>query len=255
MNLANRVILVTRPEPGASESAHLILRHGGVPLLAPVMTIQPTEDPVPFQQAMAALNRFDAVLLTSANGARTFAAAVPEGVRPPPLFAVGNKTARLLEDQGWTVQVPDRPMGGETLGKTVLERFPDARSFLFPRAEDGREELIRVLIQAGRQVETITVYRSVPVTRLPEGILQRLPEVDALPFFSPRTVDLFLDLLPEGPASLPEKALIAALSPLTAQALSSRGVRVDLTATGNDGEGMIRALTDYWAKWSNIPAS
>ncbi|MBF0189767.1 MAG: uroporphyrinogen-III synthase [Magnetococcales bacterium] len=255
MNLADRIILVTRPEPGASESARLIARHGGVPLLAPVMTIQPMADPLPFQHAMATLDRFDAVLLTSANGARAFVAALPEGVTPPPLFAVGHKTARLLTNRGWTPQVPERPMGGESLGKTVLERFPAARSFLFPRAEEGREELIGVLEQAGKQVATIPVYRSVPVERLPAAILQRLPEVDALPFFSPRTAELFLDLLPQGPASLPETAVIAALSPLTAEALSRRGVRVDLTATGSDGEGMIRALIDYWSRWSNAPAS
>lgn len=254
MNLANRLILITRPEPGACESARLITRHGGRALLAPLMTIEPATDPRPFLRAMAELDTFDAIVLTSANAARAFIAALPEGIVPPPLLTVGNKTARILEQAGLTAIVPDRPMGGETLGHELLKRFPDCRRLLFPRAEEGREELISLLEQAGKPIETVTAYRSVPVTRLPETLLDRLPEVDALPFFSPRTVEIFLDLLPKGAASLPARAVIAALSPLTAETLIRYALRVDLIAPANDGEGMIRALIDYWESSNNPPS-
>ncbi|MBF0628394.1 MAG: uroporphyrinogen-III synthase [Magnetococcales bacterium] len=246
MDLANRRILVTRPEPGASETARLILRHNGRALLAPVMMIESMEDSRPFQQAMERLASFDGVLITSANGARALSTALPEGIVPPPLFAVGGKSARLLQGRGWEVRMPEHPVGGEALGVWILEHAPEARRFLFLRAEEGREELIRLLDQAGKEVETISVYRSVAVACLPDEVLRLLPEVDAIPFFSPRTVAIFFDLLPGGPASLSPDTVIAALSPLTAEALRQRGVRVDLLAATHDDAGMIRALSARW---------
>ncbi|MBF0342232.1 MAG: uroporphyrinogen-III synthase [Magnetococcales bacterium] len=244
--MIRRCILVTRPEPGASETARLIESHGHEALLAPVMTIAPMADPHPFQQAIQTLDRYDGVILTSANAARAFVTALPTGVIPPPLFAVGNKTGSILTRPGWQVSIPEQPQGGETLGETVLRACGQGKRFLFPRAEEGREELITLLEKAGKTVETMPVYRSVPVDGLPKEVVRRLPELDALLFFSPRTVEVFLDLLCREDNRLPDQAVIVAISPLTAGTLTKSGVRVDLTAPRPDGESLLQALEEYW---------
>lgn len=253
MNLSGRTILITRPQPGCDETALLVTRHGGLPLKAPVMRIVPPLDGQPFIQAMTHLDRFDAVLLTSANSAKAFVAAMPADIIPPPVFAVGQKTARILAPFGWNVTVPDHPEGGETLGQAILQSHPQAQRFLFPRAEEGREELHQLLEKAGKEVTVVTAYRTAPILSLPEDILVKLPQVDAITFFSPRTVEIFLALLPEGRHSLPPSAAIAALSPLTAKALQDRGVHVDVIAIRPESEGILHVLGAYW-KGQGLPS-
>ncbi|MEO5334272.1 MAG: uroporphyrinogen-III synthase [Magnetococcus sp. YQC-5] len=244
--LAGRIILITRPEPGASATARQIVSQGGIPVLAPVLSVEPASDSRPLKEAIAKLDSFDGILLTSTNSAKVFAEAVPVGSAMPGLFAVGRKTAQILTRHGWDVTVPQEPEGGAMLGETLLRWHPEGRRFLFPRAEEGREELISMLEQAGKEVTLVTVYRTVPVARLPDAILDQLERMDAITFFSPRTVEAFLDALQAGGASLPGSAVIAALSPLTAQTLVQRQVRVDLIASRADSEGMLEALADYW---------
>ncbi|NGZ05662.1 MAG: uroporphyrinogen-III synthase [Magnetococcales bacterium] len=255
MSLVNRLILITRPEPGATETARLLHEQGAVALVAPLMIIAPVEDPALLHEALARLSSYDAVLLTSANGARCFSAALPAGITPPPLFAVGHKSASLLKARGWPVQVPDQPMGGEMLGAWLMQQMPAAKKVLFLRAEDGREEMIELLTRAGKEIETIPVYRSLPQTRLPDAVIERLPDIDAIPFFSPRSAELFFELLSHTPATLAPHTLIVALSPLTAATLRQKGIRVDLLAKGRDDQGVVDALADYWERSEKPPSA
>ncbi|GAB0055818.1 hypothetical protein SIID45300_00115 [Candidatus Magnetaquicoccaceae bacterium FCR-1] len=248
MHLANRLILVTRPQPGATETARQIERWHGQALLAPLTAIEPVEDPAPLRDALSRLHTYDALLVTSANGARALSAALPDGIIPPPLFAVGQKSANVLRERGWMVNVPDQAEGGEKLGETLLERLPDARRLLFLRAEEGREELINLLTAQGRTVDTVAVYRSVAAERLPDAVLERLPEVAAMLLFSPRGAGILLDLLPDGP---PPGCVLAALSPLTAEVLTRRGVGVAVVPPLPSGEALLRALNDYWSRSPN----
>ncbi|MEO5345581.1 MAG: uroporphyrinogen-III synthase [Magnetococcus sp. YQC-9] len=250
MNLGNRLILITRPEPGGSETARQIACHQGRPLLAPLTAIQPIEDPAPLQNALLNPSDYDALLVTSANGARALVAALPHGLTPPPLLAVGEKSARELRACGWEVRVPEKAEGGGKLGESLLHWMPEARRVLFLRAEEGREELIRVLTGAGIAVDTVAVYRSVAVKSLPEEVLERLTELDAVLFFSPRGAEIFFGLLPEQ-TKLPKSCRIAALSPLTAATLTRLGVSVDIIPATPDGECLIQALHDYWERSAN----
>ncbi|MBF0261144.1 MAG: uroporphyrinogen-III synthase [Magnetococcales bacterium] len=245
MQLGNRLILVTRPQPGATQTARQIEQGHGRTLLAPLTAIQPVEDPAPLREALSRLHTYDALLVTSANGARCLNAALPDGITPPPLFAVGQKSANVLRERGWTVNVPEHAEGGEKLGERLLEQMPDARRLLFLRAEEGREELINRLTAHGRTVDTVAVYRSVAVTCLPEAVRERLHEVAAMLLFSPRGAEILLDLLPNGP---PPGCLLAALSPLTAEALTRRGAQVAVIPPVPTSEALLRALNDYWTR-------
>ena len=84
-------LLVLRPEPGASETAARAREIGLDPVVAPLFGIEPVEagsiDP----------GCFDAVLLTSANGARN----APPGLTGLPCFAVGESTAAAARAAGF----------------------------------------------------------------------------------------------------------------------------------------------------------
>ena len=76
-------VLVTRSEPGASETAQRLAGLGFEPIVEPVFEIEPIEG--------VTLPAFDALAFTSANGVRVFAHLNPR--RDAPVFCVGARTA------------------------------------------------------------------------------------------------------------------------------------------------------------------
>ncbi|MBC7434176.1 MAG: uroporphyrinogen-III synthase, partial [Rubritepida sp.] len=72
-----RGVLITRPEPGAAETAAAVIALGWTPILAPALSLHPRAIPTMVAQAS---------LITS----RSAAAALPPGL---PVLAVGEATA------------------------------------------------------------------------------------------------------------------------------------------------------------------
>ena len=83
-------VLVTRSEPGASETGDRLIAAGYLPIIEPVFVIEPIPVEVPF---------FDALAFTSANGARQFATLSPR--RDDPVFCVGARTAEAAREAGF----------------------------------------------------------------------------------------------------------------------------------------------------------
>jgi uroporphyrinogen-III synthase len=84
-------LLVLRPEPGASETAARARRMGLEPVVAPLFAIRALAG------APVEAGRFDAVLLTSANGARH----APRFLLGLTCFAVGERTAAAAREAGF----------------------------------------------------------------------------------------------------------------------------------------------------------
>lgn len=85
-------LLILRPEPGASETAARAREMGMAPVVAPLFEIRPV-DPGPIDPG-----DYDAVLLTSANGARQ----APPGLTGLICFAVGERTAEAARQAGFS---------------------------------------------------------------------------------------------------------------------------------------------------------
>ncbi len=76
-------ILITRPEPGASETAARVAAMGLIPIVAPLLEIGPTHANLP------PCRQFTAVLVASGNALDALA----EHYRALPLLTVGAATA------------------------------------------------------------------------------------------------------------------------------------------------------------------
>ena len=94
-------LLILRPEPGACETADRARTMGLDPVVVPLFAISGLAGP-PVDPAL-----FDAVLLTSANGARH----APAGAAGLPCFAVGESTAAAARAAGFA-QVFTGPADG-----------------------------------------------------------------------------------------------------------------------------------------------
>ncbi|MBF0454500.1 MAG: uroporphyrinogen-III synthase [Magnetococcales bacterium] len=252
INLRGRSLLVTRPLPEGERFGQLVASYHGKSLLAPVLEIKPPLDPLPFKKAVERVASYDGVILTSANGARAFLGQLSAQGTPhykvPPLFAVGHKTAAIIRREGLSVEVPSHASGGGRLAQAIMDWQPKESHFLFPRAQEGREELILVLVENGYRVDQVDAYRAEPIHTLPEAALAALKagRVDAIPLFSGRTAEAFLKALPKGGEVWIEKPLVIAISPITQHAISSPHLTIDLVSREPTAEGLLRELDRYW---------
>lgn len=106
-----RPVIILRPEPGASETAERAGAMGLPVRLCPLFEARAIDWDAPPPE------RFDALLLTSAQGARL---AGPQLAlyRGLPAYAVGKATARALEERGFTGVV-----AGEQDGAAIAARI------------------------------------------------------------------------------------------------------------------------------------
>src|SRR4051812_19375745 len=110
-------VLITRPEREATTLATALGQRGHTAVIAPLFRLEfarPTDDFV------AALAACQAVLLTSANGARALAEASEQ--RSKPILAVGDTTAATAEGLGFT-SVMSASGDGAALGALARQRL------------------------------------------------------------------------------------------------------------------------------------
>lgn len=184
-------LLVTRPREDADALATALRELGAEPVLAPVMTIEPVPD---IQVDLAGVQ---ALLFTSANGVRAFAAR--SEARDLPVLAVGDATARAAAEAGFAeIEIA----GGDVRDLAALAARTldaDKGALLHPAGRDVAGPLKRVLEAHGFTVRRETFYRAVLARTLPDAAHRALAAraIDGVLFFSPRTAQSFVTLARE----------------------------------------------------------
>jgi uroporphyrinogen-III synthase len=250
LNLQKRLILVTRPLPEGEAFCRLIESYNGKSLFAPALDIKPPLDPAPLILAVENIQDYNGIIITSANGARALLARLSIGMDLPPIFTVGKKTAVIIQNAGYKATTPSKPSGGKELAESIKSWQPGGGRLLFPRAEQGREELIEILTSSGYIIQKVDAYRADPIKTLPAQTIQALQngEVDAITFFSGRTAKAFLKALPTQGREWLEKPAIIAISKVTEQTLKQDPITIDLIAEEATGQGVLNSLNSYWQK-------
>jgi uroporphyrinogen-III synthase len=182
-------LLVTRPREDADALADALREIGAEPVLAPVMTIEPAPD------IRVDLKGVQALLFTSANGVRAFAA--KSTARDLPVFAVGDATARAASASGFR---HIESAGGDThdLAALVARSLdPKAGALLHPAGRDVAGPLKDGLGTRGFAVRRETYYRAEFARTLPDEARRALSNgnIDGALFFSPRTAQSFVTLV------------------------------------------------------------
>lgn len=250
--LFGRRILVPRPEHQAPDTADAIRERGAEPVLFPLIEIDDPPDPAPLDSALSALETFDWVLLTSANGVdRVFSALLRAG-RDARAFGsakvgvIGPKTGRELEKHGVVPDVVAQEHTGEGLAKEVLASSP--KRVLIVRALVARDALPDLLREAGAIVDVVAAYE----TRLasPERAARLVSmletgEVDVVTFTSSSTVQSMAELLGDRMVTLLGNPTVASIGPITSSTLRDFGVEPDVTASVYTVDGLLEALEAY----------
>lgn len=184
-------VLITRPEREATALATALHARGHVPVIAPLFRLDFLHPPAGFAEALAGCQ---AVLLTSANGARALAEASAQ--RSKPILAVGDTTAATAEGLGFTSVTS---AAGDSAALTQLGRerlAATAGPLLHVSGVDVAGELAPELASAGFEVRRFALYEARAVTDLPDSARAALEAraLDVATFFSPRAAELFARL-------------------------------------------------------------
>lgn len=188
-------MLVTRPEPDASDTAARLAALDIEAAILPLLSHQtlPTSLPDP--------SGFAAIALTSSNALRALdERQAIEPFQQIPVYAVGDRTAAAAKEMGFTTV---RSAGGGLGG--LVEQLAHAGlkgPIFYPAGRDRAGDLAKSLAPFGVMVITTQVYAMNPATELPPQILGELEDgsIDAALFYSRRTAETFARLC-EAPLS------------------------------------------------------
>jgi uroporphyrinogen-III synthase len=175
-------VLITRPGEDAARTASVLAALGHEGIALPLLDVR-------FHDGDAiALDRFQAVLATSANGVRALARRTQR--RDVALFAVGPQTAQEAEALGFSqvrnAQGDSRVLAASVAGLAV----PSGGALLHVKSAEADGTLATLLKVRGFAVENAVLYDVAAIDRLP--VLP--PDVDASLFFSARSAAIFRDL-------------------------------------------------------------
>jgi uroporphyrinogen-III synthase len=227
-------VLVTRSEPGASETAERLAAMGYLPIVEPLFAVEPI--------AGVSLPAFDALAFTSANGVRVFAKLSSR--RDVPVFCVGARTADAAREAGFgdvssadgDVEALEQLILGSPLGA-----IPSARFLLHSGNEESRGDLVGRLVSRGISAGFVATFRAAPVGEPGPMLAVHLAggrlSFDAALIHSPRAARILAGLLKPDSAFLN----VAAISAAAAEPLRGMARRVEIAAAPNEAS-LLKAL-------------
>jgi uroporphyrinogen-III synthase len=236
--------LLTRPPEDAAPLARELAARGIASIVAPMLAIAPIADAS--HRIADALTGAQALLFTSANGARVFAAASAR--RELPVFAVGDASAAAARIAGFRTVAS---AGGDVtdLAALVAARLnPQHGPVVHVAGSSVAGDLAGLLGARGFTVRRAVIYDAIAADRLPEDAAAALGrgDISLALFFSPRTAATFVRLAAAAGLEPPCREVAAfALSPAVATALTGlawRAVRVSAAPSQRD----LLAALDAW---------
>lgn len=223
-------VLVTRPEPGASQTAERLRAAGFLPVALPLSETRSL--PV-----VSVPETFDAVAVTSANAIRHASRALLGRLSGSRCYAVGERTAAAARQAGFADLVTGSG-GAEALADTIVSTETPGTVILYlcgrvrlPQFEEG-------LSAAGYHVHPVEIYDTVGMDHESDTISRLLDQqpVDAVLLYSVKAADAFARLSSRPKlGSLFKGARLFCLSPRVASAIGGRdGRQIHVAAEPNE---------------------
>ncbi|MCA3416917.1 MAG: uroporphyrinogen-III synthase [Roseomonas sp.] len=228
---ASRAILITRPEPGAAESARAVAALGWEAVLAPALAL--TALP------LKAPGNCQAIIVTSRAAAR----ALPPATLP--LIAVGEATAAEARARGFAdvrAAAGDAQALSALIGATLK---PEAGTLCLAVGEGYALDLAAALRAKGFRVIRRVIYAARPSAALSQEARQAIREgrIHAALFTSPRSGREAIRLLADAGLHKAAQNMIAiALSPRIAAALAALPWAEIRTASRPDHAALLACL-------------
>jgi uroporphyrinogen-III synthase len=211
-------LIVTRPEPDATRTAHALIRLGHEAILSPMLDVV-------FDPRAAIPDRpYQAVAVTSSNAVRALAERADDAVpRDLPLYAVGDRTAVEAKRVGFRNA---RSAGGalpDLVSLLAADLRPEAGPLLYAAGSAQAGDLAGDVQARGFEIETATVYRSTPRPRLAGVAIDALRSgnADGVLVYSRRSAEAFaIAVAAAGLAPLAETVTLFCISAAAGEPLT-----------------------------------
>lgn len=208
-------LLITRPREDAEALAATLEQRGHHSVTASLLELRFMPG------AEIALNGVQAVLASSANGIRGFAARSPE--RNLPVYVVGPQTAETAHQSGFADVISAEGDAAALIAKVAQSTNPADGKLLHAAGSETAGRIKQALETRGYRVEAVILYEAVPVDSLPANAHEELRAniLDGVLIFSPRTARIFAGLVAKaGLAQNCQRLDAFCISAATAAALS-----------------------------------
>ncbi len=186
----------------------MLLENAGYPVVeAPLMVIEPVNDPVALQAVRDLILNFDQfqkVIFVSQNAVQVafgwledYWPQLPAGMQ---YFAVGTKTADAIAARGFEVAFPDHTMDSDALLALPALRSVWGEKILICRGRGGLPRMGEVLHQRGAIVRYCELYeRRLPASAMEDVMAAwrdtQFDEADIVPIFSGETLQHLVTVL------------------------------------------------------------
>ena len=233
-------VLVTRPTQYAQGLCVRLQALGHSSIVHPLLDIVPLETSRPplDEQPIVVITSQTTLLVLSMRKREV------EDLLPLPCYCVGEKTAARAEAFGFK-KVRNVDGDGVALARLVMDQQPK-REILHIGGQHKSEEPDLSFEKAGWVVKNWPVYKAEPVTKLADGLVEKIRErgIDFALFYSVRTALTFIDLMRQHKLEPCCQSLIAVgLSEAVVRALEPLPFAKRLVADHPSEDGMIRALS------------
>jgi uroporphyrinogen III methyltransferase / synthase len=234
----------------------------------PTIEIVPPENYDGLDRAIANIETYDWLIFTSRNGVKYFFRRYFEkdrdirdlkGIR---ICSVGTKTAAEVKKFGLKVDmVPDEfraeglidtfeKLGSKRVAKGSMEGQLRSGAplgglkFLFPRAEKAREIFPEKVRELGGEMDVPVAYRTIKPESHGKRLRRFLREgrITIATFTSAATFENFREIVGRNAEELLRNVAIAVIGPVTAKAVESAGLHVEIMPSESTIEAMVQEI-------------
>jgi uroporphyrinogen III methyltransferase/synthase len=252
--LFGRRIVITRAREQAGGLRDELAALGADVVEIPTIEIRPPASWEPLDSAIRRLAEFDYLLVTSAQGVRSFLARLDAGGRDVRdlnglmIGAIGPATAEEFAKTGIRVDLLPKAYQAEGLLEALETHDLRGKAFLIPRAKIARDLVPRVLKERGAQVEVVEAYETVVPQLAPEELTRLLTPPPALiTFTSSSTATNFARLVGEDKVTEVLRGVaIASIGPVTSQTVRNLGMTVAVEAEESTIPGLVETIRAYF---------
>ncbi|MBQ2654140.1 MAG: uroporphyrinogen-III synthase [Methanobrevibacter sp.] len=225
--MSKPVVAITRPKDRAKKACEIVEKLGGSAILAPTLDLEPVNSES-LKELIKRKDELDWIIFTSPTTIISLNKFYPDFIKTLncKLAVIGNKTGKLAEKNGLTVDLMPEDFTAEGLIAEFKKREITGKTIGIPRTASARPILPEELEKLGNKVILAEAYKSLfPMDKeAVKELIQKIKnkEIDAITFTSPLTVENFFKIA-DDKAKLAEivndNLLTVCIGPITAKVL------------------------------------
>jgi uroporphyrinogen III methyltransferase/synthase len=251
--LAGKTILVTRATKQAEEFCEILRDYGATVLVLPTIEIIPPASWEECDRAILSIDQYAGIILTSSNAAESFLRRAMllnkpahDALRNVEVFAVGVGTRNSIDGFGVNPKVFSAVTNSAQLADALVKHRVKENRYLFPKGDLTKKVIPDVLRSHGATVDEVIVYRTIaPRDFHNQSVHEMLKngKIDLLTFFSPSSIQNFVELMPARLISLITTAVIGTT---TAAEAKHFGLQVHIVPDQPTSKNLADAIVGYY---------